>query len=397
MLNWLKKERCKICSDERGIRYCLRRNKDIGWKCCNSYRSDGKCPAPCVYTPKYDDTTPLPRIKSDSQTEFIGFVTQYLQFWIYKPQQALNDASPIQLSETQEGREKLVKWLSGFSYPDADIIKALNAKLSITLPKLQHQDSVESIAGRYLDLVISQDWDMLLGYHSLMLNQNAETKNLFTTGLSQHPLLKKTRNWEIINSGISEDGKQAFAFYELNGKESWTFVFHRENDKWIINQQIWGTMQDYYAQKDLFRSIAIAINQNQESIAYNLLNQANNRYLLCADLQYYWGLCYLLSKRIDDAKISFIKALAFEPTWLEPKFRLGLIEMNEKNYDAAITIWKSILESNPTEVNALNNLGICWLGLEQFDKAKEAWHNALKIDPNSELARKNLEHIDGQA
>jgi tetratricopeptide (TPR) repeat protein len=394
MLNWLKKERCRICKEERATRYCLRHNKDIGWKCCNSYRSDSKCPAPCVYAPKFDEASPLPKIKSDSQTEFFGFVSQYLQFWIHKPQVTLNEATPIKLSETAEGRERLSEWLVGFSYPDADIVKVLNSKLSLILPEPQSMETAESIAQRYLNLIIAQDWDALLAYHTQQNSIEQDRNAIIKESLRNHPLLKKVTRWEIINSGISEDSKQAFAFYELNGKESWSFVFYKDGSNWKIYQQIWGTLQDYYAQKDLFRDIAIAINQKQESIAYNLLNQATDRYLLSADIQYYWGLCYLLSNRNNDAKTSFQKALAFEPDWQEPKFRLALTEMSDKNFETAISLWQALLTKNPDDTNVLNNLGVCWLAMEQIDKAKEAWNQVLRIDPTSEMARNNLEHLN---
>jgi Flp pilus assembly protein TadD len=67
--------------------------------------------------------------------------------------------------------------------------------------------------------------------------------------------------------------------------------------------------------------------------------------------------------------------------------------MNEKDLNSALEVWNKLTLINPIDVNVLNNIGVCWLGLNQPDHAKAVWQKALTLDPNSEIIKKNLEHL----
>ncbi len=395
MMQWLKKERCRICSDERSVRYCLRHNKELGWKCCNSYRADGKCPDTCPYSPIKDVTNSLlPKIKSDSRTEFMDYLEHYLQSWIYLPVTDLNNQTPNELSLNETGKVALTDWLCGFSFPDSGILNLLNKKLNLKLEIQEEANpNIETLASSYFDAVISHDWDAVACFHIADFDCSADTISYYTKLLMNHPMLKKVRHVTIINSGFTQDLKQAFVFCELNGKENWTFIFVNNAGYWQFYQSIWGTLQDYYEQKTQFRQIAIAISNKDESAIFNLLDSVKNKYPLSADIQYYYGLYYGLVKRWDDAKSAFTGALALEPNWQEPMFQLAFIFMSQKDYTTAITHLEKLNLLNPENANIMNNIGVCYLGLEQTDKAQSAWEQALRLDPNSEIAKKNLEHL----
>ncbi len=396
MLDWLKKDRCKACGEERAIRYCLRKNKDIGWKCCNGYRADSKCPEACPYTPKKtDSSSPLPQIKSDSRTEFIDFLDRYIQFWIYMKVESLDNKTPHEISQSKEGKSKLREWLTGFSYPDYGIISLLNSNLNLDLTTpAETVSSPESLASDYLDALIALDWDKVVSFHSIGSDVSPEIYSLLLSELSKHLILKRVKSHSIINAGFTEDRKQSFVFCEINSKENWTFIFVQSNETWYLYQVIWGTLQDYYAQKTIFRQIALAISNKDKSALFKQLENASAKFPLCSDIQYYYGLYYLMCARTDDAKTAFQKAIALDESWQEPAFQLAMLYMNNKEYKTALLKWEQLAKQNPEDINVQNNVGICYLGLGQPDKAKTVWQDALKIDPNSEILKKNLEHVD---
>jgi tetratricopeptide (TPR) repeat protein len=396
MFDWFKKERCKNCREERAVRYCLRKNREIGWKCCNGYRVDGKCPEACQYTPRKSETdSPLPQIKSDSRAEFLDFLDRYLQLWIYNQTDALDGKSPQELSHNQEGRERLKDWLGNFSYPDPGVLSILNSKLNLDLGvPAETPANPETIAKQYLDAVIEQDWDKVIGFHLISKDCPEEIMESLIKELASHQTLKKTRQWETVNAGFTEDHKQAFVFCELNGIENWTFIFVAFDGSWHLYQTIHGTLQDYYAQKTLFKDIALHISKKDDNSAYSLISQAEKRYPLCADIRYYYGLYFLLLGRPEDAKNSYLKAIALEPNWQEPRFQLGMLLLNDRDYESALDIFLRLAEQNPDDFNVKNNLGVCYMALNQQEKAKQVWQDALKVSPASDLIKQNLEHLD---
>ncbi len=396
MPDWLKKERCQSCREERAVRFCLRRNRDLGWNCCNGYRIDGKCPDTCQYAPQPSEgASPLPRLKSDSRTEFLDFLDRYLQIWMHKAIEALDKRTPAQLILDHEGKVDLKDWLGGFSYPDPGILEALNLRLGLDLP-LTHAPAShpETLTAGYFDHIITLDWEQALAFHLPSSEIEPKLRNDLADDLAAHPVLKKTRRCEVINAGFTEDRRQAFVFCELNRKQNWTLIFAAAEGTWRLYQSIHGTLQDYYAQKNSFRELALALNANDSTKVSILLREARVRYPLCPDLYYYEGLFDLSSGRPDRAQTTFGKALALEPEWTEPLFRLALLDMHNKDFAPALLKWEKFLQSRPDDLNALNNLGVCQLGLEQRDQARAAWQQALKLDPSFQPARQNLDHLD---
>lgn len=397
-MQWLKKDRCKKCTEERSVRYCLRHNKELGWSCCNSYRADGKCPEACPYFPKKDTANSLlPQVKSDSRTEFLDYLERYLQFWIYLPFDELDNKAPYDLIQSTEGKAKLTDWLSKFNYVDSSILSLLNKKLQLELAiPVEHKFNTEDLAAEYLDAIIAHDWDKAATFHIHNTEASAETTEYIVKQLMNHPLLKKVRTWSIINSGFTQDLKQAFVFCELNQKENWTFIFVNNDNTWQFYQSIWGTLQDYYDQKTQFRQIAVAINQKNDHVLFNLLNDNINKYPLSADIQYYYGLAWGMTDRINDAKVALLNAIMLEPNWLEPLYQLAFLYMNQKDFDTAISCWSKLALHNPQDANIQNNIGVCYLGLGQTDQAKTVWETALLLDPDSEMVKKNLEHLNNE-
>ncbi len=395
MFDWLKKERCKACHEERAVRYCLRRNKNIGWQCCNGYRADGKCPTECPYTPKSQaQGSPLPEVKTDSRAEFIDYLKKYLPLWVRTSRTELDDKSPLELSADSTGKERLAEWLRTFSYPDAEILNLLNQALTLdlTIPPADTHNP-EQIVAAWLQTVVAHDWDAAMAFFSLDQLSDDEVKESLLADLAAHPVLRKTTRFQIINAGFTEDRKQAFVFCELNGKENWTAVLISGQTGWRLYQNVRGTLQDYYAQKELFRKLALALNEGKTDTGAELIAEAFSRYPLCPDAYYYKGLMESRQGRLGKAKQAFEQAHALEPQWNEPLFNLALINMQNKDFDTAVKLWQTLANQSPDDENIQNNLGVCYLGLNLPEQAEQVWNQALLTHPNSELLRKNLEHL----
>ena len=60
MLKLFKSNRCQSCYNERAMRQCPRKKKNICWQCCNETRCDTHCPDSCPYSPKRDASNPFP-------------------------------------------------------------------------------------------------------------------------------------------------------------------------------------------------------------------------------------------------------------------------------------------------------------------------------------------------
>ncbi len=396
MLNWLKKDRCNLCKDERAVRFCLRKNKDIGWLCCNELRINGKCPAPCVYTPITVDSSSsvLPKIKVDSGTEMNDYLHKFLHLWIYTPNAELDNLSPQQLCQTDNGRQKFSSWLLKYDHHDMTALRILNRILNLALPYGENDGGFEKTAEEFLNILITQDWQALLPFFpqaDIRLELNLIPYLL--EKLQTTDLLTKVKHWQLVNAGFSEDKKEGFTFCEVNQKYNLTLLFCLENGCWKISQLICGTIQDFYAQKQIYENLAVSLSQEKIQQSSDLLEKAAAFYPLSADLAYYKGLYYMLQKDYSTAKTHFSFAAAREPKWREPIFQLSLLLLNDKDYSAAVIWLQYLRELYPADTLILNNLGVCYLGLEQKDKAREIWQSALEIEPDSGIIKKNLEHL----
>lgn len=425
MPQWMKKSRCRKCTEERAVRFCLRNNKELCWSCCNELRSDEKCPPACVFTPKnVSEKTGIPQLKTDSRTELIDFWGKYLPRWAYKPVLELGGKTAMEVRADASGKEILLKWLSGYGFPDVEIKTAIFKKLELGTVGLWVMDgtrdfesgianpdtkqidnlcyeaetypqlNVEALAAQYLDAVIAQDWQAVISKHTLyqefVLSNVSEN---YISVLSRHPLLKKVTQQHIVNAGWSEDKMQAFVLMELNRRENWTMVYILHQHSWHPYQLIWGTIQDYYAQKQHFKEIVAALAAGNLTISWDKLQRLKDLYPLSADLAYYRGLYYKLEHNPAKAKLSFEDAVAFDPTWEQPLHHLALAYMQDKDFESPLPYLNQILKFHPVDLDALNNLGVCYMGLGQQEKAEKIWRQALQLNPDNELLKKNIDRL----
>lgn len=390
MLSFSNSDRCRVCRDEKALRPCPRRDKSIGWRCCNEMRVDQRCPDTCQYASKIDtqQQSPFPSFKADSVAEFTHALKLYIDLWVNRPNPALEEASPASVAARTPS--KLLDWLSGFRYPSVFPMNYLLAKLQ--LPR-QDEPSVadpESIASSYLDAVITLDWQSLRQY---TINQEAdpELASRYSAIVSSVPILKKLKHYSIIHAGLADDGITALVYLELNRKADWTMIFTNVNGTWQLRQQLAGTPSLFYSQNETHRQLAEALGAGKDEAAWQILQRNLPLYPDSADLRYYLALYWQLVKETDKAKVEYFNAVALDNDFYAPAFSLGSLNLAENRVQEAQFWFEYLSVKHPDDLNVLNNLAACHAGKGEIDAARSIWRQMLTKDPSFELATKNLE------
>ena len=389
-----KKIRCKICTEERAVRYCLRSNKDIGWKCCNNYRSDGKCPEPCPHTPKQEPgQSPLSLVKTESRAEFLDFLDRQLQFWMHTKVTPFGNYSPYEMAQDPKERQTLTDWLSEFKYPDSEIQKMLNKKLGLKMT-VQNDAIIhpEIHVVRYLNAAIAQDWDKVLAFHLTADEIEDTTRQDLIDRLAKHPVLSKAKRWNIIASGLAEDKVSYFSWTEINNKEDWCFFFRKDNNEFVLEQVVGGTLQDYYDQSKIFDAIASALSKQKYDVALKKLDKADRVYPLQTDLLCHRFVYYVINSQHSVALEFMKQCYALIRDEVQLYYRLGVLYLGNQLFGVSQIFWEMVLQENPKEINAYNNIGFCLMQLDQPEEALAVWNKALEIEPNANVIRMNLDH-----
>ncbi|MEN6445647.1 MAG: hypothetical protein ABFC98_06325, partial [Candidatus Cloacimonas sp.] len=94
MLKLFKSNRCQSCFNERAIRQCPRKRKNICWHCCNETRCDTRCPESCPYSAKQDEGNPFPAFKADSKAEAENVIKLHIDLWVGKNNALLQNNTP---------------------------------------------------------------------------------------------------------------------------------------------------------------------------------------------------------------------------------------------------------------------------------------------------------------
>jgi len=438
MLSGFGKNRCQKCKTERKVRFCLRFNKDLGWQCCNNTRIDKKCPGECAYHPHFEavsaskdaDPTkpksPFPALKTDSRSEFEHFVSLYLDLWIHHKLPELNDLSPLEYAK--QDKEAMLSWLRSFQYPENFPLGKLLAKLDIDLEiKTTLKPDPEAIVQSYLEQVIKWEWDGLYAITPNDLKLEGTAAN-YASLISDIPQLRKTKEFDVLSSGISQDRSVAFVFVELNHSVSWTLILIELNGQWHLRQHLASDPQAYYAQNKLYNDLAQLLSQqnsvitdsdressssvipnpdressssvipdpDRESINENitkLLKDAFKTYPDCADLYYYQGLYLQGIKQFDQAKTAFFNAITLDNRWTAPQYHLALLHLQSHDYDKALYWFEQQHNLEPSDPRTLNNVAACYINLGQKDKARDIWTAMLTQYPEFTIAKDNLDRL----
>ena len=90
------------------------------------------------------------------------------------------------------------------------------------------------------------------------------------------------------------------------------------------------------------------------------------------------GFCHLQMGDIKKAKSALIKALKWDPEFLQARTTLASAYFMEGNYDACIEESSAVIKAQPVFGPAWNNLALAYFEKEEFKKAAEAVEQAQK-------------------
>ncbi len=102
------------------------------------------------------------------------------------------------------------------------------------------------------------------------------------------------------------------------------------------------------------------------------------------------GLAYMDAKRIDDAMVSFRKALDLQPHFTEGHNNLGNAYLAKGMNKEARAAYERTLQLDPGHIRAHNNLGILLFREGKFIEAIREFEQAVKLDPAYVNAHSNL-------
>ncbi|MBF0478145.1 MAG: tetratricopeptide repeat protein [Candidatus Omnitrophica bacterium] len=137
-----------------------------------------------------------------------------------------------------------------------------------------------------------------------------------------------------------------------------SIVFALLSQTWVMNS-IWGDEIKYC---DFWRS--------------NIL--VRNFYLI----DFFQATAYFKKKFYSKSRPLFEKSLADLPYQWKSLVNLGLIELNEKKFDVAITYFKKAIDLEPNKAAIYTNLGVAYRELGKNDQARLAFERAFDLDPN---------------
>ncbi len=103
-----------------------------------------------------------------------------------------------------------------------------------------------------------------------------------------------------------------------------------------------------------------------------------------------YGVAYLQYEHMDQALVSFQRAIAINPTQAGAYYNIGLIYLNRNLLDEARTHLEKAVELDPSDANAWNNLGVVAGEKEDYDAAQRYFEKTLSLRPAHLLALQNL-------
>ncbi|MBT3168938.1 MAG: hypothetical protein HN334_03630 [Candidatus Cloacimonetes bacterium] len=392
-MSFLKKDnRCKICKENRGNRFCLRIAKNICWNCCNEKRIDAKCSESCRYSLKTDVTFGV-KTNADSTEEYADLIKKQIDKWMLSPQKTFNNKIPKDMLQNDVGKKEIEDFFSKVIFPSSVPLTYLHTKYKLDNHKVLHQTkNHEDIAKNFIEKIIEQNWQKTI--YLLSYSLNGKYQKNYLNRISKNKILKKITEFKLISSAISQNQKEAVVYFELNKRYDLSLVLRKINDKWKIFAKIFGEPKIVNGETEAMKQIAMFLSQQKLTSAYELLKKYSAIYIDSADLHYYWGLFYSLSNLPKKAKVFYLNAIEIDSGFTEAKYNYAFTLHSENEIAKAKVEYLEILEQNAAETRSLNNLASIYIDENLPEKAKLLLHKCLKINPEMEMAKKNLEKIN---
>jgi len=106
-----------------------------------------------------------------------------------------------------------------------------------------------------------------------------------------------------------------------------------------------------------------------------------------------YGVAYLQYDHLDEALVSFQRAIAINPSQAGAYYNIGLIYLNRDMLDDARTNLEKAVELDPSDANAWNNLGVVAGEKDDYDSAQRYFEKTLSLRPAHLLALQNLSKL----
>ncbi len=393
-MNFLKSDKCKICKKNLGHRFCLRTGKDICWQDCNEMRIDHKCPSECSYALKEADDLSL-QTKADSISEYTDLLKKQIDKWISLSQKVFGDEIPRNMAESKSGQQRLIEFFQQFQINSLIPLSYLKEKLSLhDLEVVSHDKNYEDLTTEFLELIIKQEWEKTVGFLNKPERYDNEVfKKNYLQRIKNNKILTKLTDLFLVSSALSEDKKKALIYFQLNGKYDLTISLNKENENWLISEKIFGKPEIVNSENQAMQQIAVLLSKNKLSDCFELLKKYSSIYVDSSDLNYYWGMYYMISNNEEKA-FNFIEtAVELDPDFLEAKGIYATMLTQRNDMETAKKLFEEIVEKNPNDIKSMNNLASIYISENRKDDAKKLLEKCLKIDPNFEYANKNLENL----
>lgn len=135
----------------------------------------------------------------------------------------------------------------------------------------------------------------------------------------------------------------------------------------------------------------LALETEQPRLAREAADELVRRNPASADNQFMLGLVAAGTGEVETARKAYTEAIRlkgghYPAGW----FNLGALERDAKQYDAAVTAYKTAIAQREKYDEAWNNLGLVQLDMEQVEEAITSFKQAAAIDPTSAAAWSNL-------
>lgn len=133
-----------------------------------------------------------------------------------------------------------------------------------------------------------------------------------------------------------------------------------------------------------------AIKENQMDNAVRDLRRIPQNPFLLNNL----GLVYLNDKQYEKALSAFSQAIKIKPDFVQATLNLAFLHVLKENYNSAMDILKTILKRKPNDIKVLNSLGNIYFKQKNFKFAKDIYKKIVKIEPKNIASRNRLALIN---
>jgi tetratricopeptide (TPR) repeat protein len=162
-------------------------------------------------------------------------------------------------------------------------------------------------------------------------------------------------------------------------------LFNDANEKLKIVQDELIDSSDFRYNEIKAKRIFFIASVYKTSLALQLLHEADSLMPNTAFINFEIGRYYSEQQNVTDSALKYFnKAILLSPRWSYPKFMIGNIYYNNKEYNRAQTFFLQSIDLQPKFAYALFNLAMTYKQLKQKDSADYYYQQALKLDNSFE-------------